>query len=136
MTDPATRLMTALQQVFDRLPPLPAELAAPGLLLLVLWPALSVALPTPTEAFMTAFAIALAMRLALRSRIIILTARARLPHRATAALVLAAGPGLLALLLLAGDPLIAALTTTGEGFDLAGVLGLLIQGQALIEVTP
>lgn len=38
--------------------------------------------------------------------------------------------------LLAGDPLIAALATTGEGFDLAGVLGLLIQGQALIEVTP
>ncbi len=106
MTDPATRLMTALQQAFDRLPPLPAELAAPGLLLLVLWPALSVALPTPTEAFMTAFAIALAMRLALRSRLIILTARARLPRRATAALVLAAGPGLLALLLLAGDPLI------------------------------
>lgn len=45
------------------------------------------------------------------------------------------GAGFLARLQ-AGKPLIAALGETPEGFDLTAVLGLLLQGRALIEVRP
>lgn len=38
--------------------------------------------------------------------------------------------------LMSGKPLIAALAEVGEGFDLAAVLGLLLQGQALTKVAP
>ena len=36
----------------------------------------------------------------------------------------------------AGNPLIAALAGTAEGFDLTETLGLLLQGNAVIGITP
>lgn len=52
------------------------------------------------------------------------------PHR------LPAGGAAFLTSLQAGSPLIAALAETGEGFDLAAVLALLLQGNALTQVSP
>lgn len=97
----------ATDKIIDRfrdLPPVAPEILLPGALLCILWPMLRVVYDGEIEAFMTAFLLTVALRVAMKAEWVIVTARQRLSPRMTAALVLALGPGLLALLVHQGDP--------------------------------
>lgn len=98
------RLFAALVR---EIPPLPARSLLPGLLLLLIYPLLAVALGPSQEgaAFVTAFLMALALRVALKFSGMVRQLLHQFTRRETVAAALLVAMGPLSLLMMVGDPL-------------------------------
>ncbi|OYU40734.1 MAG: hypothetical protein CFE33_01170 [Pseudorhodobacter sp. PARRP1] len=91
---------------FRRTTPFPIEIMLPGLLILFAWPLLRIWLDDASTTFMVAFVLGMGLRLAMKSRLMIMRTRAHVSAPATVALILLAGPGVLALLIWSAEPLL------------------------------
>jgi hypothetical protein len=81
-------------------------LVLPAVILIVSWPMFQVLFDDRAEAFMSSFVLAMAARLVLRFEIIVLRLGKAASPRFVAALVLLAGPGVLAALIWTGEPIL------------------------------
>lgn len=80
-------------------------LILPALILVVSWPMFQILFDNRAEAFMSAFVLAMGARFALRFDVLVMRLGKAASPRAVAALVLVAGPGLLAALIWQGEPI-------------------------------
>ncbi|GLS88880.1 hypothetical protein GCM10010873_38540 [Cypionkella aquatica] len=91
---------------FRRTTPFPVEILLPGLLILFAWPLLRIWLDDARTTFMVAFVLGMGLRLVMKSQLLITRTRAQVSAPATVALILLAGPGVLALLIYHAEPLL------------------------------